>query len=445
MNTLRFPNGELERLRMALLEDAPNEAAALLLAERVETGNGCTLLVNESIRVPREFANAGPYRIDISSEFIARVLKRARLGDLTLLFAHTHPFATYARFSAQDDAGERSILPSVFGRAPRGPHGAVVLSPSDASARVYHAPEQSPVNLRIAEVGRTLRAWPVSDSTEEPAASFDRTVRAIGAAGLRRLQELRVAIVGLGGLGSLVAQQLAHLGVEEFLLIDPDEIEASNLNRVVGASSGSVGMSKVDVASSMIRNIRPTASVEAIRGDVRDERDARRLVGVDLVFCCTDSHGSRAVLNQLAYQFFVPVIDIGVRIDAKDGKITSVVGRVQQLAPGLPCLICESLLDSEQVRRDLLTDVERKRDPYIVGAQEAQPAVISINGVAASLAVTMFLSVTCGLPLATRHQIYLADRGTVRNVTSVPAPTCFVCSKEGAFGRGDRRQLPWRR
>ena len=50
----------------------------------------------------------------------------------------------------------------------------------------------------------------------------------------------RVAIVGLGGGGSHIGQQLAHLGVGHYRLIDPQEIDASNLNRLVGATERDV-------------------------------------------------------------------------------------------------------------------------------------------------------------------------------------------------------------
>src|SRR5690348_4871830 len=109
MNTLRFPASTFEELRASLMADAPNEAAALVLAENVETARGCTLLVNEVIRVPAEFSSAGPFKIDIAPEFIARVLKQARLGRFSMLFAHSHPFATRAHFSAQDDAAEQLL------------------------------------------------------------------------------------------------------------------------------------------------------------------------------------------------------------------------------------------------------------------------------------------------------------------------------------------------
>jgi hypothetical protein len=133
-----------------------------------------------------------------------------------------------------------------------------------------------------------------------------------------------------------------------------------------------------------------------------------------------------------------------MRIDAKDGNVEGIVGRVQMLAPGLPCLVCHKLLDPEAVRRDLLSEEERANDPYIVGAAEPQPSVISLNTTIASLAVTMFLSTVTGLEVAPRHQIYLAQRGTVRSVESQPDPNCVVCSLRGALSRGDLWPLPWR-
>jgi molybdopterin-synthase adenylyltransferase len=135
---------------------------------------------------------------------------------------------------------------------------------------------------------------------------------------------------------------------------------------------------------------------------------------------------------------------MGVRIQVRDRKIESITGRIQMLAPGLPCLVCQSLLDAEEVRRDLLSDDARARDPYIVGAAEPQPAVISLNATVASLAVTMLLSAVAGLPLSARHQLVLFNRGMVRAVASDPLPQCVVCSLHGVLGRGDTWPMPGR-
>ena len=67
----------------------------------------------------------------------------------------------------------------------------------------------------------------------------DRQVRMFGAAGQHILRASKVAVIGLGEVGSLVTEYLARLGVGNLVLIDPDEIESTNLSRVVGATPAS--------------------------------------------------------------------------------------------------------------------------------------------------------------------------------------------------------------
>ncbi|MFY1651126.1 ThiF family adenylyltransferase [Solwaraspora sp. WMMB762] len=70
--------------------------------------------------------------------------------------------------------------------------------------------------------------------------SYDRPMRGVGPHTQHRLAELTVAVVGLGGVGSQVVQSLAHLGVGGLLLVDPDTVTATNLNRLVGAKPADV-------------------------------------------------------------------------------------------------------------------------------------------------------------------------------------------------------------
>jgi molybdopterin/thiamine biosynthesis adenylyltransferase len=50
------------------------------------------------------------------------------------------------------------------------------------------------------------------------------------------LENCLIGIVGLGGGGSQIVQQLAHIGFKHYVLYDYDEIEDTNLNRLVGAT-----------------------------------------------------------------------------------------------------------------------------------------------------------------------------------------------------------------
>jgi molybdopterin/thiamine biosynthesis adenylyltransferase len=434
----------LGALAPRLLQAAPNEAAAILLCHAHKTpSKRHRVLVREILDVPQQFYfEQKPDRLSIDPVFLAHSFKRALNEESSVVLAHTHPFSRWPEFSPVDDYGEARLIPVVFGRIDKRPHGSLVLGEEGFSARLYSQPDCVQSVDAMVTMGRDFWRNTKNHPSGPVDKAHDRNVRAFGT-GQQRVQRMRVGIVGLGGVGSLIMEQLAHLGVGTLTLIDFDTLEASNLNRVVGASLGDVGAAKVDVAERLVRRIDSSIKVQAWRESVLKESTARRLLDCDLVFCCTDSHGSRAVLNQLSYQYLIPVIDTGVRIDALAGRISSVVGRVQLLSPGLPCLTCSDLLDPEQIRRDFLSDAERKADPYITGHSEPQPAVVSINGVVASLAVTMFLSVVAGVPSPGRHLLYLVAESVVRRIGGEPAPNCIVCSARGAYARADDWQMIW--
>jgi len=297
--------------------------------------------------------------------------------------------------------------------------------------------------LRVIGVGENI-IWGETAEGETPAERYDRQIRAFGPAGQEVLKSVRVAIVGLGGTGSVVFQELVYLGVRDFILLDPDTVEGTNLNRLVGTVPSDIGKSKVDVAEKWAKQVNSKIHVSARKGSALNADITRSLADADFLFCCTDSHGSRAVLNQFAYQYLVPAIDMGVVIATTKGRVTHVAGRTQMLAPGLACLACGNLLDAEQVRMDLMTDFERQQDPYFVGQPEPAPAVISLNSTIASLAVTMFLNATVGIPGSARFLHYNAMTGTCRPVLSIPHPSCVVCSPRGAIARGDEWPLPAR-
>jgi molybdopterin-synthase adenylyltransferase len=280
-------------------------------------------------------------------------------------------------------------------------------------------------------------------ATAEPV--FDRQLRAFGVDGQHAIRRLKIAIVGLGGTGSVVAQQLGYLGASDLILVDPDQVEGHNLNRLVGATRTDIGQAKVAIAERQLRLLNPNVRALGLQRDVVHSDVADQLVAADIVFCCTDSHASRAVLNQIAYQYFIPCIDMGVGIALAEQAIISITGRVQMLAPGLPCLTCTNMIDARRVREEMMTPEQRQADPYFTsGHGEPQPAVITLNSIVASLATTMFLGIVTRAPFKARFQIYDGLAGVVRNVASASEPRCIVCSPYGALGRGPSWPLPTR-
>lgn len=439
MSRLVLTSDFLDTLRGNLLRHG-EETCAVLYGRSVEiNGKLARIVVRESDHPQSSaYTRRDSTHVQLRPEFVSEVAQRARRNHESVIFVHTHPFPLN-EFSAIDDAGELELASFLNQRIPGVTHAAMLLTPETSIAREIG----TKIPLRVMGIGEKI-LWDDKRVSGDASERFDRQIRAFGIAGQKMLESIRVGIVGLGGTGSAVLQQLVHLGVRDLALIDPDTIEETNLNRLFGAIPGDVGQSKVSVAERWAKQINPSIKIEAKCESVLKISVARSLAETDFLFGCTDSHGSRAILNQLAYQYLVPTIDMGVVIAANMGKVTHIAGRTQMLAPGLACLTCGNLLDAEQVRRDLMTDFERQADPYILGEPEPAPAVISLNSTMASLAVTMFLNAVAEIPGSARFLNYNAMTGICRPAICTPHPSCIVCSFRGAIARADEWPLPAR-
>lgn len=439
MSRLILPSDLLENLRKSLFKDEFESCAILFGRAIVNNGKLTRIIVQKLIEPdPNSYDLRTPERVQLKPEFIADIVQRAKRSGESIVFVHNHPFPLN-KFSKIDDEGEARIAGFLKQRTPNTIHASLLVTPEKCLARILGENKY----LKVIGAGSELY-YDTENSQIKSDLRYDRQVRAFGKEGQQILQSLKIGIVGLGGTGSIIAQQLAHLGVKEFLLIDPDILEESNLNRVVGTTRDDLKKYKVDIASESIQRINPEAEVELIRGSVLRNSIAELLLDTDFAFSCTDSHGSRAILNQLAYQYLLPIIDMGVVIAVQNERIENISARTQLLAPGLACMVCGNLLDYEEVRRDLLTDFERKNDPYILNTETPAPAVISLNGTVASMAITMFLSSVVGIPGTARLINYNAINGVARAAFCTRHTTCVVCSESGSFAKGDEWQLPGR-
>jgi molybdopterin/thiamine biosynthesis adenylyltransferase len=412
--------------------------------QRVVSANGSEerLIAREIIVAPDA---AYHERTEISAvlraDYVLELSNHARANGYSLVFVHTHPFsAGVPVFSQADYDGETHLVRYFDARSPTIVLASLVVGPEGCRARLM----KNQSELRVVEVDSDLRIF--FDPLDGAVATeiYDRQIRAFGVAGQSILGRLTVGIVGLGGTGSVLVQQLAHPGVRRFILVDGDQVESTNLNRLVGSQEADIGRPKVEIAVDQIRSIRSDAEVTVVVGDITVAKNARLLLPADLVFLCTDTHASRAIVGQMAYQYLMPCIDMGVSISIREGKIAYITGRVQMLSAGLPCLVCTGALDSETIRRELLSESERASDPYITGIHEPQPAVISLNSTVSSLATTMFLGAVTPIPAGARFQHYDGIRGTVRIMAKEPDVNCVVCSATGAYLRGDDWPLPAR-
>ncbi len=437
MIRLVFPSPLLSAIREGMA-GSPVETCAVLFTYPAAKDR---ILVHEGSIVP-----VSAYRLrteiaaELTPEYLFEVVRRARQLKAGIVLAHSHPAsAGQPCFSDVDDAGEKAMLDYLELRLPDHAHIAMVVGPEGMSARRIGSAEA----IRIEEVGSSLRVCfdPSGENESDHSAIHDRQVRAFGAAGQRLISRMKVGIVGLGGTGSVVAQELAHLGVGHFVLIDPDTLDTTNRNRVVGSEEGDLEKDKVAIASRLVGRINKDILVDVVKDTVIKTAICALLADCQFLFLCTDSHSSRAMVLKLCYQYMIPGIDVGVSISVADDTIKYVAGRTQMIAPGLPCLLCTGSIDPNAIRQELMSPEHRAADPYFNGDGEPQPAVISLNATMSSLAVTMFLAAVAGVPMNARYQRYDGIAGTVRPVAANAQDDCLVCSKAGALGRGQTKPL----
>lgn len=271
---------------------------------------------------------------------------------------------------------------------------------------------------------------------------YDRQVRLFGAEGQARLEALQVAIVGMGGLGSHAAQQLAYLGIHRFALIDHDRVSRSNLNRLIGANEDDARERryKVEIAEQMVQRIQPEAAIKIVREPFITEAGFAALHAADVVVGCMDSDASRLILNEFCQAYELPYLDVAT--DIEPGTPPSYGGRILYSVGGEMCVYCKDLLDPDAIQEALTTHEQRRDAEQIYGVPHAAlggtgPAVVSLNGILASVAVTELLLDVVGLRPANRHLEYMGSMGRLVVNREPSSPDCYYCkgvrsAREGA-------------
>lgn len=431
-------------LRGALFTEDGCENFAVLFCGSVLDPSGLRLLAREWWPTPPEaYRERLSYHLEISPSFLNRVIDHAAGRGLSPVLVHSHPRASRAEYSPSDDYGEGRLLPVLAQLVPGLTPASLLMTPDEIRGR--HLIGGKFVSMgRVSVVGLMTETYSQpAEEGEDDLEEFDRQVRAIGASGQRTLNALRVGIIGLGGTGSAVSEQLVRLGIRDFVLVDPDQVERSNLSRLWGTLHADVGREKVNVITDHLRTISPTVAIRAIRSTVVRQQVLQELRDRDLIFACTDNHWSRAVINRFAHQYLVPAVDMGIRLDARGGRVSAVGGQVSLVGAGLSCLRCSGLINAERVRSEAMPVTERKQlalEGYVEGLDDPEPSVISLNTTVAGLAVTAGVSLFTALlggrsPLQLRYD---ATRGVVFPVDARHDPGCDVCSNtDGVKGLGD--------
>lgn len=156
---------------------------------------------------------------------------------------------------------------------------------------------------------------------------FSRTELLIGAEKLKKLNQAKVAIFGIGGVGSFVVEGLVRAGVQNFVLVDHDKVEITNLNRQIIATTKTIGKNKVEVAKERILEINPNAQVTIYQEFFMPETQGIVDKSIDYIVDAMDTVTAKIELIIRAKKLNIPIISsmgTGNKLDPTRFEVTDI-------------------------------------------------------------------------------------------------------------------------
>lgn len=156
---------------------------------------------------------------------------------------------------------------------------------------------------------------------------FSRTELLIGKDGVEKLRKTKVAIFGIGGVGSFVVEGLARAGIENFILVDNDDVSITNLNRQLIATTKTIGKAKVQVAKERILEINPNCNVEIFKEFFMPDTKGILDNSIDYIIDAIDTITAKIELIVRANNLNIPIISCmgtGNKLDPTKFEITDI-------------------------------------------------------------------------------------------------------------------------
>lgn len=114
---------------------------------------------------------------------------------------------------------------------------------------------------------------------------------------LQRIRQTKIGIAGAGGLGSNCAQLLVRSGFIDFVLVDFDHVENSNLNRQFYFED-QIGQAKVDALARNLRQINPAVKLRSVQEQVRTDNVSQLFADRAVVVEAFDSPASKRMIAE---------------------------------------------------------------------------------------------------------------------------------------------------
>jgi hypothetical protein len=331
----------------------------------------------------------------IGGEAIQAAMSRAYNTGAGQLWVHTHGRTDMPGVSPTDRESGPKVVQSCANAQPKMLHAWAVISEQGICGQVRNLDGAFHPLLRLAVIGwpmvipaqreiihRTFRVK--AKNKERIEDRYDRQ-SFLGPGAQDIIESARLGIVGLGGGGSHLAQQLAHLGFQDVVLCDPQQIADTNLNRLVGATVHDVRDKtfKTDIAARLYRGLQPDAKIDA--RPLGWEAKVSALRRCDVIFGAIDGFAARRDLEAFCRNHLIPLVDIGMKVLRPENEAPEIRGQVILSMPGEICMHCLQFLTAANLAEDVQV---YDKDP--------QPQVVWPNGILASSAIGYAIGLLTG-------------------------------------------------
>lgn len=379
------------------------EALAFGLCGRHSVDGSNILLLNKLLLFPHKKCQRSEHYVSWEPSEVENLLEEAKVNNFGIVKFHSHP-ENYTDFSELDNKSDKEFFESVYSWIDNdAPHASIIIYPNgEFKGRIIEE------NLRfnsinsISVIGEEILIYNDTSSKfgKDFLSSMDRNSQAFGSKTTQLLRGLKIGVVGCSGTGSPTIEQLARLGVGELTLVDSDNVELANINRIIGTSvNDAKGQKlKVDVIKENIDKIGLETTVNTYPFLIQESKETiDELASCDIIFGCVDSAMGRYYLNLISHYYLIPLIDIGVKLSS-DGKggIDSINGNIHYVTPGSRSLMERKVFNSIQIEEEELKrkspEEYENRKNYFDNEKVTSPAVISVNMLHSSLAVNEMLS-----------------------------------------------------
>ncbi|TWU20726.1 HesA/MoeB/ThiF family protein [Bythopirellula polymerisocia] len=449
--TLRMRRREADALCAHMRQDTRYEQMAFGLGCHIRTSQGTVFMMNELL-LPgaSDLAHQSAGGVTPTRELLAYLYFRASITRQDIMEFHSHPGGGVPRFSGIDESHAYRDAKYLTEHLPNPVTLLMVVGNNQFDrydALVWDRDQSSFHEVqRIEVLGRPAQIHHVGQGPARnfnDSAIYDRQLRIPGW-NQRGLAQQRIGIVGLGGNGASLFQTLIAIGAAEegfFVLVDPDELEWSNLPRIPYATPEHVGTPKVTLAAQWASHRNPAIPVYPYPCALNEQAAQDRLKDATVLFGCVDNDGARMVLNDLAVRSSIPLIDLGCDVLVDEQEVIA-GGQVRVVLPGEnACLVCCRGYDPAQAAIDLMDEYERVQHAaggYVRNlAADATPSIANLNQLTAQAALSQFLALVNGQEFGGWDYFHI-DQFSLNAITASTSrdEQCPCCGPAGNLGQG---------